>query len=327
MSMGRLQGVLTESPSSNIRENVRWGQFNEPIYATPIFSDLNSDYWAKNEINYLSEKEIINGFPDGTFQPNRQVTRLQAVQMILKSKEIPIMNLKDPNLVDVDPKSYGYGYIAKAVELSIIHGKVNKEGEYYFDANGQLTRAQMAKVLSLAYELGGRSTYAVPDVTKNHWAYQHIQNLIGNKITAGYPNGDYGPNDPMTRAQFSVMMARILNNAFKVEGPTKPESEFKPGLKPVSLETLNAFKTDIKNNGYPFINVWTYSKVPGYILVGASLHGTYSFSDMTFTYEHVDEVGWAYDDLKRYLNENGYTWNAGEFDYGEAVFILYVIPK
>ena len=78
------------------------------------------------------------------------------------------MNLKDPNLVDVDPKSYRYGYIAKAVELGIIHGKVNKEGEYYFDANGQLTRAQMAKVLSLAYELGGRSTYAFPDVTKDH---------------------------------------------------------------------------------------------------------------------------------------------------------------
>jgi amidase len=152
--------------------------------------------------------------------------------MILKSKEIPIMNLKDPNLVDVDPKSYGYGYIAKAVELGIIHGKVNKEGEYYFDANGQLTRAQMAKVLSLAYELGGGSTYAFPDVTKNHWAYQHIQNLIGNKITTGYPNGDYGPNDPMTRAQFSVMMAHISNNAFKVEGPTIPEP--KPEREPVS---------------------------------------------------------------------------------------------
>ena len=219
-------------------------------YAETALTDVPADHWAKAEIDYLTDQNIIGGYADGTFKPNNNVTRLQAVQMIIKSKDIPLTSLKQPTLVDVNPLSYGYGYIAKAVELGIIHGKTNQHGERYFDANGELTRAQMAKVLSLAYDLEGGSDFTFPDVPASHWAYPHVQNLIGNKITSGYADGRYGPNDAMTRTQFSVMMARILEDNFKVDGPTKPEPKPEPTPEPEK-------EPDTSTGGKTYPDGWT----------------------------------------------------------------------
>ena len=227
----RKSDMIKQSLKTVLLLSVLWLMVIQPIAAAEALSDITSDHWAKEEINYLTDKGIIGGYPDGSFKPNHPVTRLQAVQMILKSKDIPLTDLQTPELIDVTPSSYGYGAIAKAVELGIIHGKTNEAGERYFDASGNLTRAQMAKVLSLAYDLDGESSAAFPDVPSSHWAHEHVQHLIGNGITEG-SNGHYNPNATMTRGQFSVMMARILHDDFKVDGLTKPKPEPKPEPKP-----------------------------------------------------------------------------------------------
>ena len=223
--------MIKQSLKTVLLLSVLWLMVIQPIAAAEALSDITSDHWAKKEINYLTDKGIIGGYPDGSFKPNHPVTRLQAVQMILKSKDIPLTDLQAPELIDVTPSSYGYRAIAKAVELGIIHGKTNEAGERYFDASGNLTRAQMAKVLSLAYDLDGESSAAFPDVPSSHWAHEHVQHLIGNGITEG-SNGHYNPNATMTRGQFSVMMARILHDDFKVDGLTKPKPDPEPEPKP-----------------------------------------------------------------------------------------------
>ena len=41
-----------------------------------------SDHWAKEEINYLIEKGIVNGYPDGTFRPERNITRAEFYKLV-----------------------------------------------------------------------------------------------------------------------------------------------------------------------------------------------------------------------------------------------------
>lgn len=45
------------------------------------FTDI-SNHWAKPYITYLTENNIINGYQDGTFQPDAQITRAEAVAII-----------------------------------------------------------------------------------------------------------------------------------------------------------------------------------------------------------------------------------------------------
>jgi S-layer homology domain len=189
------------------------------------FKDVDSNHWASEEINYLTEKQIIYGFPDGTFKPNNSITRLQAVFMILREKGISVnaWEVEDPGFADVKPGQSGYNEIAKAVELGIIHGKVNEKGQKVFDPQGTLTRSQMAKILVLANNLEGTNDFDFTDVPKNHWAYPYVQSLAKNKITTGYGDGRFGVSDYLTRAQFAVMMARILDESFQTS-PTPTET-------------------------------------------------------------------------------------------------------
>jgi hypothetical protein len=50
-----------------------------------------------------------------------------------------------------------------------------------------------------------------PDVPQNHWAYNAINKLSQAGIIEGMPNGTYMGNKPMTRYEFAVAIARILD--------------------------------------------------------------------------------------------------------------------
>lgn len=187
------------------------------------FSDVPKTHNAYKEIMFLAEKGIAKEFPDGTFKPNANITRLQAVQMLLRSKGITdYSKVINPGFVDLKPGQDGYEEIAKAVELGIINGKVNAYGQKVFEPSGNLTRGQMAKIFSIAYEFEGYSDKNFPDVPPSHWAYEYVQLLANNKITFGYSNGKFGVNDFITRSQFSLMMARTLDESFRIE-PEAPK--------------------------------------------------------------------------------------------------------
>ncbi|WP_288585998.1 MULTISPECIES: S-layer homology domain-containing protein [Lysinibacillus] len=195
--------------------------FMQEANAQTIFSDVPKTHSAYKEIMFLAEKGIAKEFPDGTFKPSTNITRLDAVRMLLLSKEITdFSDVSNPGFVDLKPGQNGYEEIAKAVDLGIIDGKVNAQGQKVFEPSGNLTRGQMAKIFSIAYEFEGYSNKGFTDVPPSHWASEYVQLLANNKITFGYSNGKFGVNDFITRSQFSLMIARTLDESFRVEPET-----------------------------------------------------------------------------------------------------------
>ncbi|MGB5960830.1 MAG: S-layer homology domain-containing protein, partial [Coleofasciculaceae cyanobacterium] len=51
------------------------------------FVDVSSSYWARDFISELSRRDIIAGFPDGSFRPDAPVTRAQFAAMLRKANE------------------------------------------------------------------------------------------------------------------------------------------------------------------------------------------------------------------------------------------------
>ncbi|WP_052131657.1 S-layer homology domain-containing protein [Planococcus sp. CAU13] len=169
----------------------------------------------KDEIGFLVDKKIIKGYPDGTFKPTADLNRLNAVQMILREKGITDFTAPNPNFTDIKPGNYGYEEVAKAVQLGFISGKTAKDGSKFFDAGGTLTRGQMAKILSEAYNLKANDGFTFSDVSATHWAKDYISRLATANITTGYEDGTFKPESKLQRAHFAVFMARQLNDAFK----------------------------------------------------------------------------------------------------------------
>lgn len=186
-----------------------------------IFPDVKQ---YADEINYLAERNIIRGYTDGTFRPANSLTRLHAVQILLKARGITDFTAPDPNLTDMKPTSYGYAEVAKAVELGIISGKIGADGTRYFDPSSYLTRGQMAKVIVEAAKLPKQQTTLFLDVLPTDGFHDYIATLAAERITGGYEDGTYRPANRISRQHFAVFIARMLDDRFKPASVNKAPS-------------------------------------------------------------------------------------------------------
>ena len=72
-------------------------------------------------------------------------------------------------------------------------------------------QAQQGSLAVPGTPAAGADRAEYPDTPRNHWAYQAIDRLSRAGIIEGYPNGTFGGNRPMTRYEFAVAIARILD--------------------------------------------------------------------------------------------------------------------
>lgn len=173
-----------------------------------IFKDVPTKHQYYNEITYSAKNGIVTGFQDGTFKPNENITRAHAAVILARVLNLDTTNIKNPNFKDVPKNHLYYKEIAAVANKGYMSGK--EDGT--FDPNGKLTRAQMAKILAIAFELHGSGKNATfKDVPKNHWAYPYIEALAYNDVTTGYKDGTFKPNQNITRAHFVLFVYRAMN--------------------------------------------------------------------------------------------------------------------
>ena len=54
------------------------------------FTDVSEGYRYYAAITYLQENGVVEGYEDGTFQPDQEVTRAEALKMILVGSEVEL---------------------------------------------------------------------------------------------------------------------------------------------------------------------------------------------------------------------------------------------
>ena len=84
-------GVITDSSNGYFRPNeaitraelaAMLAKFSETTSAANYFNDVSAKYWAANAIAICAKLGWINGYPDGTFRPDKNVTRAELMAMI-----------------------------------------------------------------------------------------------------------------------------------------------------------------------------------------------------------------------------------------------------
>ncbi|MCT6818812.1 MAG: S-layer homology domain-containing protein, partial [Lysinibacillus fusiformis] len=122
-------------------------------------------------------------------------------------RALNLSTTKDSSFKDVSKGHYAYSAIAAVEQAGIIKGQ--EAGK--FNPNGQLSRAEMAAILTRAYKLTGTSKVSFTDVKSTHWAYSNIQALVANDLTGGFPDNTFRPDAQITRAQFASFLNRCLS--------------------------------------------------------------------------------------------------------------------
>lgn len=171
-----------------------------------LFKDIPNNYTYFKEIEYLTSNKIITGYSDGTFKPDNKLTRAHAAVIISRALGLNTSNVKNPSFKDIPANHVYYKEIAAVAEAGIMSGRGNNK----FDPDATLTRAQMAKIVALAYDLKGTSNIVFKDVPKNDWAQAYIQQLAANKITTGYPGNLFKLNESISRVHFGLFLYRAI---------------------------------------------------------------------------------------------------------------------
>lgn len=110
-----------------------------------IFPDLNQNDWFCDVVTNAYKKGIIQG-ENGYLYPVRNITRAEAIKILLKAKGMEAPILTENPFADVPFGEWYAGYIYKAFNLGYVAGV----GENLFEPNRSITRAEMAKIVSIA---------------------------------------------------------------------------------------------------------------------------------------------------------------------------------
>ncbi len=182
----------------------------EVTLTAPHFKDLTNSLWYSRHMIYLNSQSILLGLGDQLMGPTQQVTRAQAVAMMGRALELNKTQRKT-RFSDVGKNNFASGYIESAAEQGYLSGFPDGT----FRPDQPVTRAEMAILLSKGFGLANSHNTSFSDVNGNVTGAQEIANIAGSGITLGYPDGTFRPYEYMTRATFSVFLARAENDFFR----------------------------------------------------------------------------------------------------------------
>lgn len=101
------------------------------------------NHWAKEEIQYMMDKNIVSGYPDGNFKPDKQITRAEFVKII--NYIFGYLEKDSILFTDVKEGDWFYEEVAKAVRAGYISGY--EDGT--MKPNNPITRQEVSKVMGM----------------------------------------------------------------------------------------------------------------------------------------------------------------------------------
>ena len=175
-----------------------------PNPPTPTVEIPDEDALGLNTDDHFA---YIIGYPDGTVQPNGQITRAEATTIFFRL-------LTDESRENFWSTSNGYPDVSagqwynNAISTMTKAGIVDGYPDGTFRPDAPITRAEMAKIISLFAKLD-KSESRFSDIA-GHWAERYIELAAGNGWIEGYPDGTFGPQRNITRAETATMINRVL---------------------------------------------------------------------------------------------------------------------
>ncbi|MBH8563194.1 S-layer homology domain-containing protein [Nostoc sp. CENA67] len=175
------------------------------------FSDVSVNHWAKDFIAELAALQVIEGFPDGTFRPDEQVTRAQFAAMI--SQAFEKVNIRNAiSFKDVTTTHWAYSAIRKAYSTGFLGVAGNK-----FNPSQRLSRLEV--LLSLArglnYTFSGSTESILAAYTDAASIRSDVRGAIAaltqRGIVVNYPDIQTLNADKVaTRAEVSALIYKAL---------------------------------------------------------------------------------------------------------------------
>lgn len=211
---------------------MNFDKFDKSLFVDVVAKNDFTKHWAEKEIfNAMYAGNIDN---TGTFRPQDSITRAEFVKILVNSFGVDTKaadKYKNP-FTDVKEGSWEHKYVVAAYVAGVVEG----DGDGTFRPNAPISRQEAAKMVA-TLAASQKKTYTVGSATKdikgetfdtkgNHvavktnfrddkniavWADESILELSSAKVLEGYGDGNFKPENSITRAESIVMMDKAAS--------------------------------------------------------------------------------------------------------------------
>lgn len=210
-----LQQRLNASLQQQFKNNMKSNKGNK----LP-FKDVGS-HWASNYIGSMYNIGLFQGYPDGSFRPDQQLTQAEALALIMRiaADDATIDDEDDDTEIDLnDVPAWAWQDVNKACQKGIIN--MNRFHSYV-----QASRVQTAVMIAKALGLEPVDTSNIPFkdyILMSDEELGYVLALYQEGIISGTPNGYFNPNSYITRAEMAAILERLLD---KIDGIDETDVE------------------------------------------------------------------------------------------------------
>ncbi|WP_088240597.1 S-layer homology domain-containing protein [Calothrix rhizosoleniae] len=196
------------------------------------FTDIKPEFWAAKAIAKATSMGFISGYPDGSFRPGQNLTKIQAIVSLVSGLQLSggntnvLFTYSDRAQIP----SYATNAVAIATQKMLI---ANYPDTAQLEPLRDIKRGELATLIYQALVADGQqqpiiSPYIVkPEQVEipsfkdlvGHWAEPFIRALVSMNLTRGFADGTYQPDKPMNRAQYAALIAVAFNPTPKQKVP------------------------------------------------------------------------------------------------------------
>lgn len=175
-------------------------------------------HWAEQELRKWQEYGVLSGYPDGSLQPDRKLTRAEFIVML--DRVFRFAGGAQTPFTDVPAAAYYREALAGAYAAGLVSGT----GNGTFMPDRPITREEAAKLVALAFDAEAPS----PDATAvqaltdgsqiSAWARTSIETMLGRGYMAGRGLDRFEPKAGLTRAEMIKVLDNVVARLIGAEG-------------------------------------------------------------------------------------------------------------
>lgn len=190
----------------------RMAAIDSPFIPQPLLPSSLSDlqnHWAETFIRPLIQQNLVQGFPDGSFQPDGTVSRAQFAALIARAFNPP-PRFPAPNFEDVPPSFWAKGAIAQATQGGFLAGSSSR----LFLPDRPMLRFQVLLSLVSGLQLRGGSedlTFFQDQASLPNYARKAVAIALHNRLIVGAPDPRWlRPTAEVSRGEVAAMIYQGL---------------------------------------------------------------------------------------------------------------------
>ena len=180
---------------------------NKPTTKAPALTLNTDDHFA-----------FINGYPDGSVQPEGNVTRAETAAILYRIMGDECQSYYKTNSSSYSDVARGDWYNTYVATLENAGVIVDTRTNGKFRPNDAITRAELASMIAQFAGLESASVAKFNDVGSRYWAAEEIAIAAKMGWINGYPDGSFRPDRNVTRAELMAMVNRALGRTPKSAG-------------------------------------------------------------------------------------------------------------